>query len=172
MKHRFAAATLTGAFLCVTALAQSTAPTDPTAQPATTPASGATATQPANSEAGNPKRLAPGSLIPVELTRTIDAKKAKTGDQVVAKVTQDMEISSLSGPGRKMSLTSALIDQAFSQVCAFPSLLRQQDSVLTRFIINCVARAQEHFPESWPPVAFPRMLLTRFKLPLFRGNEK
>jgi len=90
MKHRFAAATLTGAFLCVTALAQSTAPTDPTAQPATTPASGATATQPANSEAGNPKRLAPGSLIPVELTRTIDAKKAKTGDQVVAKVTQDM----------------------------------------------------------------------------------
>jgi len=35
-------------------------------------------------------RIAPGSVIPVQLTKTIDAKKAKTGDEVVAKVTQDM----------------------------------------------------------------------------------
>lgn len=40
--------------------------------------------------AGAP-RLAPGSVIPVQLTKTVDAKKAKTGDEVVAKVTQDMK---------------------------------------------------------------------------------
>ena len=36
-------------------------------------------------------RVAPGSVIPVSLTKTIDAKKAKAGDEVVAKVTQDMK---------------------------------------------------------------------------------
>jgi len=36
-------------------------------------------------------RIAPGSVIPVQLTKTVDAKKAKTGDEVVAKVTQDMK---------------------------------------------------------------------------------
>ena len=30
-------------------------------------------------------------MIPVQLTKTVDAKKAKTGDEVVAKVTQDMK---------------------------------------------------------------------------------
>jgi len=114
MKHRFAAAMLTGALLGAVALAQNAAPTGPTAQPsgattapqssqapnsapiqanqpsqaATTPARGANATQADNSR--NPKRPAPGSVIPVLLTKTIDAKKAKTGDQVVAKVTHDM----------------------------------------------------------------------------------
>jgi hypothetical protein len=39
-------------------------------------------------------RLAPGSVIPVQLTKTVDAKKAKTGDEVVARVTQDMKTSS------------------------------------------------------------------------------
>ena len=33
-------------------------------------------------------RIAPGSIIPVQLTKTIDAKKVKTGDE--AKVTQDL----------------------------------------------------------------------------------
>jgi hypothetical protein len=33
-------------------------------------------------------------VIPVQLTKTVDAKKAKTGDQVEAKVTQDMKTSS------------------------------------------------------------------------------
>jgi hypothetical protein len=32
-------------------------------------------------------------VIPVELTKTVDAKKAKTGDEVVARVTQDMKTS-------------------------------------------------------------------------------
>jgi Bacterial conjugation TrbI-like protein len=39
-------------------------------------------------------RIAPGSVIPVELTKGIDAKKVKTGDEVVAKVTQDMKTTS------------------------------------------------------------------------------
>lgn len=41
-------------------------------------------------KAGTP-RIAPGSVIPVQLTKTIDAKKAKTGDEVVARVTMDMK---------------------------------------------------------------------------------
>jgi hypothetical protein len=36
-------------------------------------------------------RIAPGSVIPVSLTKTIDAKKVKSGDEVVAKVTQDLK---------------------------------------------------------------------------------
>ncbi|MHB8215750.1 MAG: TraB/TrbI/VirB10 family type IV secretion system protein [Candidatus Sulfotelmatobacter sp.] len=36
-------------------------------------------------------RIAPGSIIPVQLTKSIDAKKVKTGDEVDAKVTQDMK---------------------------------------------------------------------------------
>ena len=36
-------------------------------------------------------RIAPGSVIPVELTKTIDAKKEKPGDEVQARVTQDMK---------------------------------------------------------------------------------
>ena len=36
-------------------------------------------------------QIAPGSVIPVVLTRAIDAKKAKTGDPVEAKVTQDLK---------------------------------------------------------------------------------
>lgn len=39
-------------------------------------------------------RLAPGSVIPVQLTKTVDAKKAKTGDEVEAKVTSDLKSQS------------------------------------------------------------------------------
>ena len=48
----------------------------------------------ATNPAGQTTRIAPGSVIPVELTKTIDAKKAKSGDEVVAKVTQDMKTGS------------------------------------------------------------------------------
>jgi hypothetical protein len=44
--------------------------------------------------AGAPTRIAPGSVIPVSLSKTIDAKKVKTGDQVVTIVTQDMKTTS------------------------------------------------------------------------------
>jgi len=39
-------------------------------------------------------RIAPGSVIPVQLTKTIDAKKAKVGDPVMAKVTMDLKTNS------------------------------------------------------------------------------
>jgi len=35
--------------------------------------------------------LPPGSVIPIQLTKTVDAKKAKKGDEVVGKVTQDLK---------------------------------------------------------------------------------
>jgi hypothetical protein len=38
-------------------------------------------------------RIAPGSVIPVKLTTTVDAKKAKTGEEITAKVTQDLKAS-------------------------------------------------------------------------------
>jgi hypothetical protein len=72
------------------------APTQPTAPATSTrspqpqaPQAGATP-----APAGAPKRIAPGSVLPVSLTKTIDAKKAKTGDEVVAKVTQDVKTTS------------------------------------------------------------------------------
>jgi len=57
------------------------------------PATSARSTPQAAPAAAAP-RIAPGSVIPVELTKTIDAKKAKTGDEVVAKVTQDLKNTS------------------------------------------------------------------------------
>jgi len=66
-------------------------------QPANSTASPEASSPPAQSAAGRPapnqgaRRIAPGSVIPVELTKTVDAKKARTGDEVVAKVTQDMK---------------------------------------------------------------------------------
>lgn len=35
-------------------------------------------------------QIAPGSVIPVQLSKTIDSKKVKPGDEVAAKVTEDM----------------------------------------------------------------------------------
>ncbi len=67
-------------------LAQDSTPAAPAPQPAPAAAPSAP-TQPA----ANSPRIAPGSVIPVALTKTIDAKKAKTGDEVVAKVTMDMK---------------------------------------------------------------------------------
>jgi hypothetical protein len=54
-----------------------------------------TQSQPAaqGQQRGTP-RIAPGSVIPVQLTKSIDAKKAKTGDAVEAKVTQDLKAES------------------------------------------------------------------------------
>ena len=91
--------------LCAAVLAQNT-PAAPSAQagasqqqpatPAGQPASGAaanTATNPSQPK-NNPLKIAPGSVIPVELAKTVDAKKAKTGEEVVATVTQDMKTSS------------------------------------------------------------------------------
>jgi hypothetical protein len=58
-----------------------------TAQPA---APAAIAHNAASAPAGAASKIAPGSVLPVELTKGINAKKAKKGDEVVAKVTQDL----------------------------------------------------------------------------------
>lgn len=103
--NKFLMAAALIAAMCGTLLAQSTTPsgTDPGApQPQAQPAAPQTSPQtkqapvpsPATGTTQNKPKIAPGSVIPVELTKTIDAKKAKTGDQVVAKVTMDMKTQS------------------------------------------------------------------------------
>lgn len=79
---------------CGVLMAQSTTPSTPQNTPSQSPTTQApTPTPPAAhpTEATNQAHIAPGSVIPVQLTKTIDAKKAKTGEEVVAKVTQDMK---------------------------------------------------------------------------------
>ena len=104
MKTFLMTAALTAAFGCSAALAQSTTPqtTDP-AVPQAQPPAPQTTPQTQQAPVGNPPagaqqaaasgtpKIAPGSVIPVQLTKTVDAKKAKTGDEVVAKVTMDMK---------------------------------------------------------------------------------
>lgn len=85
------------AMLCGTLMAQTpppatsgTMPPEPqgsTGQPA---AAAATPPNAASASAELTPKIAPGSVFPVELTKGINAKKAKTGDEVVAKVTQDL----------------------------------------------------------------------------------
>ena len=71
-----------GTLMVGVATAQGTAPAQPPSPQAPPSAS---------AQAGAPARIAPGSVIPVSLTKTIDAKKAKTGDEIVARVTQDIK---------------------------------------------------------------------------------
>jgi hypothetical protein len=54
-------------------------------------ASTQSAAQSSTGQVNGPPRIAPGSVIPVQLTKSVDAKKVKTGDEVRAKVTQDMK---------------------------------------------------------------------------------
>jgi hypothetical protein len=61
---------------------------------------GTTQNTPAPTQAGAPglnaaktSHLASGSVIPITLTKTVDAKKAKVGDQILAKVTDDLKSS-------------------------------------------------------------------------------
>jgi hypothetical protein len=90
-----------------TVLAQSTGSTDSSATAGQSQVPAATQSQPqppTSSQPASPAsaaatapagpRIAPGSVIPVQLTKTIDAKKAKPGDEVVAKVTMDLKTNS------------------------------------------------------------------------------
>jgi hypothetical protein len=91
------------ALLCGAALSQQTPPPNPDTQ---TPRSDELPNQPAEqgqstaqsaanqAQASNSLKIAPGSVIPVQLSKTVDAKKAKTGDEVVATVTQDLKANS------------------------------------------------------------------------------
>src|ERR1700691_814008 len=72
-----------------TAPAPATPPSNPQVSTPAQPAAQQTAAE--SSTQAQPTRIAPGSVIPVSLTKTIDAKKAKTGDEVIAKVTQDLK---------------------------------------------------------------------------------
>ena|SRR5579859_4581118 len=69
-------------------------PAAQTSAPAAAPQTQAPQPSAAAAQPGAIKRVAPGSVIPVQLTKTIDAKKAKTGDEVLAKVTQDLKSNS------------------------------------------------------------------------------
>lgn len=87
------------AFLCATLLyaqqppsGESTPPETQAPTPAQTSATSDSTAQQA--QAGHLSRIAAGSILPVQLTKTVDAKKAKSGDEVVAKVTEDMKNSS------------------------------------------------------------------------------
>jgi hypothetical protein len=95
MRNIVPATLLSGALLCAASFAQSAPsaqnPSAPPAQPEAQPASPSPA--PTEPHAAIP-RIAPGSVIPVQLTKTIDAKKAKPGDEVVAKVTVDLKTTS------------------------------------------------------------------------------
>jgi hypothetical protein len=86
---------VSGALLAV-AVAQDNAaplPSSPPSNPASSPSTQQLPqAQPAETQ--HIMRIAPGSVLPVSLTKTIDSKKAKTGDEVVAKVTQDMKSNS------------------------------------------------------------------------------
>lgn len=81
---------VTAGILCGLSFAQNSAPpmtTNPQSQPS--------ATAPANSDQPNAQwRIAPGSVIPVQLMKSVDAKKVKAGDEVDAKVTQDLKAGS------------------------------------------------------------------------------
>lgn len=94
---------LVGVAMCGYCVAQDTPATQPSGAPTQSQESPAPPTQgqpgSATSQAAQTTpgpataapRIAPGSVIPVQLTKTVDAKKAKTGDPVEARVTQDMK---------------------------------------------------------------------------------
>jgi hypothetical protein len=89
MKMIPAGSLATAAILCSLAVAQNASPSNPNNTLQRTPpnaASARTASVPAN-----PPRIAPGSVIPVQLTKSLDAKKVKAGDEVDARVTEDMK---------------------------------------------------------------------------------
>jgi hypothetical protein len=78
-------------FLCGVARTLDSAPSRPstaTAQNAS-PAAGQTVLPNPGQTPASP-RIAAGSIIPVQLTKTVDAKKAKNGETVETRVTQDL----------------------------------------------------------------------------------
>lgn len=90
------AALFSVALLCGAGFTQQTPTPNPDEQPNQPTQQGQPSTQPAANQRQNSGalKIAPGSVIPVQLSKTVDAKKAKTGDEVVATVTQDMTTNS------------------------------------------------------------------------------
>jgi hypothetical protein len=94
LMNRIVIAAFTTALLCGSLLAQSPQPNSqsapqqqqtPSAEQPTSPSTPAQATP-----ATGAPRIAAGTVILVQLTKSVDARKAKKGDEVVAKVTQDL----------------------------------------------------------------------------------
>jgi len=67
-------------------------PADPSAPTQANPPGSAppSSNSAASSTAAKTTHVSPGSVIPARLSKTVDAKKAKQGDEVVASVTQDL----------------------------------------------------------------------------------
>src|SRR5260370_20377026 len=87
---------IAGMVLCGLALAQETTPPQTNSaapedqqSPVTSPSA-----QASSGQASGAPRSALGSIIPVQLIKSIDAKKVKTGDEVEARVTQDLKAGS------------------------------------------------------------------------------
>jgi hypothetical protein len=94
MKRTLKAGTVLVGLLSGALLAQDATPSaaDPKASQPQTPSAQTQAQQgPPVTSQTNSLKIAPGSVIPVQLTKTVDAKKVKTGDEVIAKVTMDMK---------------------------------------------------------------------------------
>jgi hypothetical protein len=105
MKYILSTLTLSGVLLCAPGFAQNSSPqaTDPSATQGQTQSQTTVATPVAQPPAVQPTadtatqrspKIAPGVVIPVQLTKTVDAKKAKVGDEVMAKVTEDLKSNS------------------------------------------------------------------------------
>jgi hypothetical protein len=84
---KFVNGILAGLLLSGAALAQQS--TGATSAPQNNPSASQAGTS-GSPQTASP-RFAPGTVIPVELTKSIDAKKAKSGDNVEARVTQDLK---------------------------------------------------------------------------------
>jgi hypothetical protein len=69
-------------------LALETAPLSGNAE---SPAQSSAPSEQSSTTANAAPRIAPGSVIPAELTMTVDAKKIKVGDKIEARVTQDLK---------------------------------------------------------------------------------
>lgn len=103
MKRILRTGTIAAALLCgalggtllaqdATPPADSATPQQQTTAPPSQPQASTTPTSPAGGQSpADGPRIAPGSIIPVALTKSVDAKKAKMGDEIVALVTMDMK---------------------------------------------------------------------------------
>jgi hypothetical protein len=82
---------LAGIFATFAMLGSAAAQGTPANNSAQNSTSTPTATAQPNAAPSTQIRIAPGSVIPVQLTKTIDAKKLKAGDEVSAQVTEDLK---------------------------------------------------------------------------------
>ena len=81
---RILLSTLAVAVITASAVAQSTPAPSSTAQQGAAPA------QDAAAPAQNSSQFPAGTVIPVELSKSVDSKKAKAGDKIEAKIPMDL----------------------------------------------------------------------------------